>query len=196
VTQLKREGLIEAIDDFGGDLPIGGTFVLDQVVVATVQIADLSLNYPPAIRARLTAHPTIAAGGAGNFGGISVQVPISGAWIRKIANLSSTLVFWISSIPWSANVGAFSWNVVGDKAGQVRSNNAATDFVPDTRSVSQAVAPAAGFAIAQGSAGEDLFPFFVPGATWINCVCVAANTALDVTLAIQIPASVNTANWA
>lgn len=189
---LRLPGLIEALTDLGVDLASEGLYMgLD--IVGDVSLGDLSLNYKPTLSRRLHARVSLAAGGAGLFSGASVGGVGTGFWVIATTNASGT------GVNFSVDQGTFfaslittpiNFNVVGTEQGQIRNGNQANDMVVSTIST-QAVAPppSTGYELTNAQyPSPGFFPFWVPPGGFANWCCIVANTAVDFSIALQMPA--------
>lgn len=193
MPDLRRDGLIEALLDFGIDMDARG---LDVPLSAppVIQLQDLSLNYQPAIRARLLTR-VLLAGAAATFTGVSVKADSRGFWVTGCVNLSATGVqLWVFSTAFVTAGTPLGWNAIGDDAGQSRLGDACVDFFGGQQALMAnnigAGPSLAGYQIPPVQAANQcpgLFPLWVPGNSFLNIASPFANTAIDVSVALQMP---------
>lgn len=192
MPNLQHDGLFEALDDFGVDMSASG-LVLAQVASPVVTLVDLSLNYKPAIRAKLFTRFNPAAS-VGQFGGFQLQAGTDGFWVLSIMNNGTQqVVAWVHTVQ-AGVTNAFAgaqFNIFGDSPGETRSGGAADDFfgnVGSNGSGTKIGGAPPGYIIGPNLV-PSIFPFFVPGKAWLNCLGTQTNLGLDVSVALQMPAA-------
>lgn len=193
MPNLSRDGLFEALDDFGVDMSATG-LVVAQVVSPVISLVDLSLNYKPAVRAKLFGRFQPPAS-VGNVGGFQLQAGFGGMWVLSVSNQgTTTCLLWVDANPagFTGNLVAGSFSIFGDSPGEVRVGGSADDFfggaVGSNRSGTKIGLPTTGYVLRVDNV-PTIFPFFVPGQMWLNCMGLAVNVGLDLSVALQMPAS-------
>jgi hypothetical protein len=191
VADLRHDGLIEALLDFGVDLAAPG-FDVDLTVQPGINVGDISQNYKPALRCRAFTRINQIANPA-TFSGCALQAGITGFWLQAILSTVATSL----NIGFSNNaaiVGNFtwatpvSWVAVGDSAGELRVGSLDGDFLAASlQGNNNPVGPVNGFLISTTGNREQIFPIWVPPMMTLVLSNIANNTACDFSIAVQIP---------
>ncbi len=190
-NRLNHPGLIEALIDFGADQSSYGLQVQD-MVWPTLALGDVSLNYEPALRARLHTTIDLVAAGAGNYNALSIQASVHGFWLTEIRALTGAWHMRVHASPVIGAATPLGFNVIGQTPGEVRVVSGATDFFGNTANPARSVVTIdvpLGDSLRVGIQGIGLaLPLWVPGNCWLNAQQSIANTAILGHVAIQVPA--------
>lgn len=200
---IQRDGLSQALGDFGVDsAPQVAT--LGDFVIPTIQLQDLTLNYEPALRARVSLYCAAPAGGANFHSGVSIQADMGGFWLLAAQHLSSTglSVVWVMEAPVTFAVPLpIGGNSVGSSPGQaiVGDVNTPAFFRSALQGAWDPILPGlapinyAGWVLDPRMAHVTR-PIWVPGNCYLHAFQNAANAAAVISLDIQVPA-VSTGFW-
>lgn len=202
MPDLKKTGLIEALDDFGVDMGWEG---LDcgLTAVPTIQLQDIALNYEPSLRARGFAVIDQGAGGAGNTSAASIQAQNCGMWLTQACHLAAggfTTIF-VTNAPYVTAGIAGAIMLVGGAPGQIDQGPLATSFFgPAGFLVSSTIATAPQLLGAiridgrRTSMNVNQVPLWIPGNAFLNIAQGTANAQLLTSIELQFP-SASVGKW-
>ena len=211
MANFKRDGLIEALEDFGVDMNWQG-LEMALACVPVVSLGSIEHQLPPAIAARGYTNATAAAGGAATWTGLSITSLPTGFWLlglrNNIANAVRGVRFSVNPgsggsaiIPGAVSPLSFNW--LGDEPGEAGFGQGVTPgsgpgpFLAATQVGVSVVDPSSfhpGLYFHLESAlnspvGNLARPVWVPGNCILNVFSDTANQSLDVSMEIEIPAS-------
>jgi hypothetical protein len=199
-VRLNLLGLQDALTRWGAD-PMSGFAEIDETIVQTILLADLSRNVQPILTRRLHVRSFLAANGAGNFNGLSLSCA-NGVWIRSITNNSAVSPIGVGAAPDSAffdsDVGfpgtTFNW--IGVEPGEIRSSSDGSELKIRSKTSNTFPALPSGwtgtnggfFELQQNTDPSDFWPLWIPAGGYLNVVTLTSNAIFDISVALQVPA--------
>lgn len=193
MPRLVLPGLIEALLDLGVDMRSDGA-ELDELAAMGVHLADLSLNYKPILNRRLHARVSLA-GAPALFSGCSIAAQSAGFWVLSVVQNSGVNppfgvgIELVGTTFGSVVLTPINWNIYGTETGQVRNANQGNDFLRSTLGQFPALPLNAPWVVTSALESSRFFPLWVPPGSFFNVATLAANTAIDCSIALQIPSN-------